>query len=843
MLGHVAEPDPHPPPLHTQDECTFSFDTPLSPGGLLTNLATHKSAGLDFIDTERQLCTKHGAPNSLYLLQRWRRVRKPQEALDAKKDPTVLAIGVDGGFNVDDDGDYDVVKDNFLRVYPSGVDVQLPNDDLPTAVTSCVDAILAHAGFHEQEEVAAWQETRVTSRYAATLAQEPSEGRKIPPDSKSWRCAETGVTENLWLNLSDGHIGSGRKNWDGSGGNGSALRHYDACKAAGKEYPLAVKLGTITPAGADVYSYAADEDDMVTDPKLAEHLAHWGIDVMRMEKTEKSMVELQIDLNKGFEFDKITEAGAELEQADGARRVGLKNLGNTCYVNSVLQCIKEVAAYETRYCTGAAQIFASSPKDPTDDFTTQMAKIAVGLVTDRYAKKSPEDPIAAVQPRMFKQLVGKGHPEFSTGRQQDAVEYFQHLLEVMTRAERAGADRVPSGGSGGDDVSFTAAQFEFEVEERIQCVESGKVRYVTRRENVLPLEVPVDAATNKLEVERERELKRQKTESADTADKADAPDDDKEPIRPIVPFDACLAAFAADETVDDFYSTALQRKGVAAKRSRLKTMPPVLAVQVRRYYVAEDWTPRKLDVLVPMPETVDVESVLRGTGIAAGEETLPPAEEGESAHTIGGDEPAPAIEPDADIVAQLVSMGFSENGSKRAALATGNSSAEGAAEWVFAHMEDPDFNDPVLPVEAASAEVPSAEGPNPESLMMLTSMGFTEVHAAAALKACDGNIERAADWLFSRADDLDAAVAEVNSASAGQSVGATSASESKCLDGPGRYELFGIVSHMGGNTGCGHYVAHVKIDGTWHIFNDRKVAISQKPPLELGYLYFYRRVA
>lgn len=35
-----------------------------------------------------------------------------------------------------------------------------------------------------------------------------------------------------------------------------------------------------------------------------------------------------------------------------------------------------------------------------------------------------------VAPRMLKHLIGRGHAEFSTGRQQDAAEYMQHVLEV-----------------------------------------------------------------------------------------------------------------------------------------------------------------------------------------------------------------------------------------------------------------------------------------------------------------------------------------------------------------------------------------------------------------------------
>ena len=68
-----------------------------------------------------------------------------------------------------------------------------------------------------------------------------------------------------------------------------------------------------------------------------------------------------------------------------------------------------------------------------------------------------------------------------------------------------------------------------------------------------------------------------------------------------------------------------------------------------------------------------------------------------------------------------------------------NAGAEGAMEWVLSHMEDANFNDPLAePSEAQSqpSTTSAAEpaGADPESVMMLVSMGFTDQQAAAALK-------------------------------------------------------------------------------------------------------------
>lgn len=56
------------------------------------------------------------------------------------------------------------------------------------------------------------------------------------------------------------------------------------------------------------------------------------------------------------------------------------------------------------------------------------------------------------------------------------------------------------------------------------------------------------------------------------------------------------------------------------------------------------------------------------------------------------------------------------------------------------------------------------------------------------------------------------------------------------------YKLVAIISHMGSSSQVGHYVCHILKNDKWVIFNDSKVAISQNPPKDLGYLYLYQRL-
>lgn len=153
---------------------------------------------------------------------------------------------------------------------------------------------------------------------------------------------------------------------------------------------------------------------------------------------------------------------------------------------------------------------------------------------------------------------------------------------------------------------------------------------------------------------------------------------------------------------------------------------------------------------------------------------------------------------------------------------------------------DTDFNDP-LPESNDSVDNKGSGVDEDVVQSLVASLGaFTADHVRVALKETSGSADRAADWLFSRMDDLDGAIAALNCKEVAQE---TKEKRSVPLEDSeqGMYALQGMVSHIGKNTGSGHYVTHLKKDGKWVIFNDEKVALSSKPPFEHAYVYLFQR--
>ena len=66
-------------------------------------------------------------------------------------------------------------------------------------------------------------------------------------------------------------------------------------------------------------------------------------------QTDKSMLELEIDLNQRVgEWDILTEAGSQLVPIHGSGYTGMINLGNSCYMNSVMQVLFTIPDFQKR---------------------------------------------------------------------------------------------------------------------------------------------------------------------------------------------------------------------------------------------------------------------------------------------------------------------------------------------------------------------------------------------------------------------------------------------------------------------------------------------------------------
>jgi ubiquitin carboxyl-terminal hydrolase 5/13 len=600
-----------------------------------------------------------------------------------------------------------------VKCYECGIDdVDKSTGKLP----ALVDAVLKANTFAKQEEVKAWEQELTACEH--TLCLEQDAARQIESQNLG-HCSECELNQNLWLCLTCGNLGCGRQQFGGVGGNSHGVGHTQTTG-----HPVAVKLGSLTADGtADIYCYSCDEERV--DPELPNHLAHWGINIKDRIKTEKSLTEMQVEQNLRWEFAMVTEDGKELKPLFGPDFTGLKNLGNSCYLNSTLQALFAMPEFKDRYYL-PDEAPPITPQ-PADDLETQLRKVADGLISGRYSKpdsdvfvseSSPEIPHQrGIAPAMLKHLIGRGHAEFSTMRQQDAFELLLHLLKLVSRSQHVAPHNDP------------LDAFRFAMEQRLQCIGCKRVRYRTDEQENISIPVPIRRIPKDAQMEV-------------TDNTGNAKEPEKEEFES-VSLKECLDIFTAEEIVELTCSACGSKDGFL-KKSMFKTFPTVLAVNARRFELV-NWVPTKQDVPVIVNDEPFSFDSYKSSGFTEGEEHLP--EDAATSASSGKWTPNEAA------LSMLEAMGFPRVRCEKALHATGNEDAEAASNWLFAHMEDADIDDPVdFNAGSGSGAVATSTAIDPEKIENLGAMGFSAPQARQALKETGGDMERAVDWLFSHPD-------------------------------------------------------------------------------------------
>ncbi|KAI9813938.1 MAG: Ubiquitin carboxyl-terminal hydrolase 15 [Thelocarpon impressellum] len=104
---------------------------------------------------------------------------------------------------------------------------------------------------------------------------------------------------------------------------------------------------------------------------------------------------------------------------------GLSNLGNTCYMNSALQCVRSVEEL-TEYFRLGRYKHELNPSNPLSH-NGDVAKSYANLLEMMYSPTAS----TSVTPRAFKNTIGRYGPSFSGYGQQDSQEFLGFLLDGL----------------------------------------------------------------------------------------------------------------------------------------------------------------------------------------------------------------------------------------------------------------------------------------------------------------------------------------------------------------------------------------------------------------------------
>ncbi|XP_055300839.1 ubiquitin carboxyl-terminal hydrolase 8 [Sitodiplosis mosellana] len=101
---------------------------------------------------------------------------------------------------------------------------------------------------------------------------------------------------------------------------------------------------------------------------------------------------------------------------------GLKNLGNTCYMNSIIQCILNLETF-CEYLKRDGYLKHVNRKSKTHgQITEELAQLCKELWSGKYKSVAPRD---------FRNVIGQEHKMFASYDQQDSHEFLVILIDIL----------------------------------------------------------------------------------------------------------------------------------------------------------------------------------------------------------------------------------------------------------------------------------------------------------------------------------------------------------------------------------------------------------------------------
>lgn len=289
---------------------------------------------------------------------------------------------------------------------------------------------------------------------------------------------------------------------------------------------------------------------------------------------------------------------------------------------------------------------------------------------------------------------------------------------------------------------------------------------------------------------------------------------------PLADFNECLKIWGTE--IVSLACPKCKKNTAFKKTYHFKTWPKYLIVNTLRIKFDDDWVVKKDNTeLVFKSEYEDFSSYVY---------PKPDSDD----FKLEGDVVDTGPKIDQEALNQLLAMEFGENRAKRALIQT-NNNVEAAINWLFEKMDDMTLDEP-LPQEQSSKS--GGDSYDPEIISLIQGMGFNEKEAKYALKQCDGNPDRAVEYLFNHPEVSQLIAESESSTSSAPNPFDKAISEFK---NP-LYQLKSSIVHLGRNYQSGHYVCYINKKGQWVYYNDAKVAGTTDPAIGKGTVYVLERV-